>query len=165
MSLLQGKENRLSACAMSLEKIIANRFNRLLWRISNYGERDGCAESNISLVEWRMIAQLGQYGRMPIGKLADISGIGPTVASRAIKSLKSKGCVESRKSNKDSRQLLVQLTEHGFQVHDTIAPGRQKAHQRVQAGLSADELATLFSLCDKLERHLDNLNADQDDGW
>ena len=162
---MQGKEKRVSERAMDLEKIIANRFNRLLWRISNYGERDDLAELKISLLEWRILAQLGKLGRMPIGKLSELSGVGPTVGSRAIKSLKIKGCVESRKSSKDSRQQLVQLTTYGLQVHDAIAPRRQKAHQQVQAGLSSDELSTMFALCDKLERHMDSLNGDEDDGW
>ncbi|EPJ50074.1 MAG: hypothetical protein OFPI_20660 [Osedax symbiont Rs2] len=162
---MQGKERRISERAMDLEKIIANRFNRLLWRISNYGERDELAAHKISLLEWRILAQLGKLGRMPIGKLSELSGVGPTVGSRAIKSLKLKGCVESRKSTKDSRQQLVQLTDYGLQVHDAIAPNRQKAHQQVQAGLSPDELSTMLALCDKLERHLDRLNCEEDDGW
>jgi len=162
---LQGKEKRVSERAMDLEKIIANRFNRLLWRISNFGEQDDLAELKISLLEWRILAQLGKLGRMPIGKLSELSGVGPTVGSRAIKSLKNKGCVESRKSSKDSRQQLVQLSDYGLQVHDAIAPRRQKAHQKVQAGLNPDELSTMFALCDKLERHMDKLNGNEDDGW
>jgi len=150
---------------MDLEKIIANRFNRLLWRISNYGEQSDFSSSEVSLVEWRVLAQLGKHGRMPIGKLSIMSGIGPTVGSRAIKSLKSKGCVETRKSSRDGRQLLVQLSDYGIKVHDSIAPLRQKAHQKVQQGLDSQELATLFTLCDKLELHLDKLNTDEDDGW
>lgn len=162
---MQDKEKRVSVCGMDLERIIANRFNRLLWRISNYGERGDIADSKISLVEWRVIAQLGKLGRMPIGQLSKMSGIGPTVGSRAIKSLKNKGCVETRKSSRDGRQLLVQLSDYGFQMHDLIAPLRQRAHQQVQAGLDSDELSTLFSLCDKLELHLDKLGNNEDDGW
>ena len=159
------KDKPISDHAMDLENIIANRFNRLLWRISNYGERSDLAEPKISLIEWRIIAQLGKLGRMPIGELSKLSGIGPTVGSRTIKSLKNKGCVETRKSSKDSRQQLVQLTNYGFQVHDAIAPGRQQAHQQVQAGLSEHELSTLFSLCDKLENHLDSVDNSENDGW
>ena len=102
---------------------------------------------------------------MPIGKLSCLSGIGQTVASRTVKSLKAKNCVETRKSNKDNRQLLVQLSNSGMQIHDTIAPNRIKAHRQVQQGLSEDELSNLLILCDKLETHLTYLESDDTDGW
>jgi DNA-binding MarR family transcriptional regulator len=162
---LQSKNIHTSAAALDLEKLIANRFNRLLWRISNFGEGSDLTAHKLSLTEWRVMAQLGTYGRMPIGKLANLSGVGQTVGSRAVKSLKAKHCVETRKSSKDSRQLLVQLSDYGMQVHDTIAPNRARAHQQVQHGLSASELSTMLSLCDKLEEHLTLLESNDADGW
>jgi DNA-binding MarR family transcriptional regulator len=155
----------ISDKALDWENILSHRMTRVIWRIYNYGDRGDIGGMKMSLREWRVLAALGLNGRLTISGMSEFSGVSHTVISRAVKSLSKKGCVETRKSSRDKRQTLVQLTDEGLRIHDIIATRRKKFLTEIQLGLSAEEQATFFSLVDKLERHIQLINQDEGDGW
>lgn len=154
-----------SRFALDLENIISHRMTRLLWRIYEHGDRGDLGDLKVSLREWRVVAALGEKGRLSVNGISDYSGIGHTVTSRAVKSLREKKCVETRKSTLDKRHTLVQLTQEGLRVHDIIAKRRKKFLTEIQLGLSAKEQSTFFMLMDKLEAHIEKLSCNDGDGW
>ena len=140
-------------------------MTRLLWRIYEHGDHGDLGDLKMSLREWRVMAALGEKGRLSVNNISEYSGIGHTVVSKAVKSLKVKDCVESRKSTLDKRHTLVQLTQEGLRVHDIIAKRRTKFLIEIQLGLSESEQATFFKLMDKLEAHIEKLSQNIGDGW
>lgn len=155
----------VSSKALDWENILSHRMTRALWAIYKCGDRGDIGNLKISLREWRVLAALGIHGRMTINGISAFSGVSHTVVSRAVKALIAKGCVETRKSSRDKRQTLVQLTIEGLRIHDIIAVRRSKFLQEIQLGLSAAEQNTFLELISKLEAHIELISQGEGDGW
>ncbi len=154
---------------IDLQTFLPFRFFQMGLRMSDAGNKlsELIRESNTPIGdrEWRVIALLGSYGGLTNGQLAKISSLDAATISRAVKTLKGIGFVDTMQSKRDRRRLLIFLTEDGASYHDQITPKRIETGELIAAGLNSQELKSLLRILDKLDRHMEHLESELDDEW
>lgn len=154
---------------IDMQSFLPFRFLRMGLRMSAAGNKLSTlirkSGAPIGEREWRVIALLGAYGGHTNSQLAKISGLDAATVSRAVKTLKQIGFVDTLRSKRDRRRLLIYLTEAGAQYHDRITPKRIETGELIAAGLTQRELESLGKILDKLDQHLMSLENDSDEDW
>ncbi len=135
---------RLSVLSLAISKGIAGL----------YSERFG-----IGIMEWRVIAVLGNYQPLSAGGICQRTNMDKVQVSRAVASLTRSGLVLRRTDRDDRRKALLRLSARGQRVYQEIVPLALDWERRLMQALSEREQATFDRLLKKLEhqvRHMDD---------
>lgn len=135
---------------LRLEGFLPYRLNVLASEVSHtlaraYGDRFG-----ISIPEWRVLATLGQFGVMTARDIGLHSRMHKTTVSRAVAALETRQLVRRRANRSDLREAFLTLTEQGEEIYFRIVPLARELSERICAGLTAEDRATLDRLIDRL---------------
>lgn len=129
--------------ALRLERFLPYRLNvvgsfasRALGRI--YGAHFG-----IGIPEWRVVAQLGEFGKLTSRDIGELAQMHKTKVSRAVTELEKRGLVSRSENRQDRRESFVELTSAGKRVYDQIVPLALGFEARWIEGIAPDEL-TIF---------------------
>lgn len=132
--------NPEAARALHLEQFLPYRLNvvgafasRALGRI--YGAHFG-----IGIPEWRVIAQLGEFGRLTSRDIGELSQMHKTKVSRAVAELDQRGLIVRSANRADRRESFVALTAAGERIYAQIVPLALAFQARWTEGIAADEL-------------------------
>lgn len=134
------------AGVLRLETFLPYRLMMLAEQVSQslaqiYGSRHGLANP-----EWRVLAALGQHGRMTATEIGRHSRMHKTKVSRAVAELERRGLLARTASDADLRVLHLALTETGRAVYDDIVPLAMDFAADLAADLSPDDAAALDRL-------------------
>ena len=142
---------------LQLERFLPYRLNvvgtlasRALGRI--YSEQFG-----IGIPEWRVVAQLGEFGKLTSRDIGELAQMHKTKVSRAVSELEKRGLVSRTENRQDRREAFVTLTAAGRRVYDQIVPLALGFEARWVEGISADELKLferVLSILTERGRHL-----------
>jgi DNA-binding MarR family transcriptional regulator len=142
---------------LRLERFLPYRLNvvgffasRALGRI--YGEHFG-----IGIPEWRVIAQLGEFGRLTSRDIGELAQMHKTKVSRAVTELERRGLVSRAENRQDRREAFVALTAAGKRVYEQIVPLALAFEARWTEGIAAEELKVferVLSTLTERGRHL-----------
>jgi DNA-binding MarR family transcriptional regulator len=143
-----------AASRIDLERFVPFRLNRLAAEVSRalarvYGERFG-----IDVPEWRIIATLGDRGRVRAQDIALSTRMHKSVVSRAVARLIELGWVARTANARDRREAALSLTGTGRDVYAQLVPIVLDYQDRLLGVLSDGERRTFERLLDKLERQL-----------
>jgi|FEC22Drversion2_1045045.scaffolds.fasta_scaffold00849_7 DNA-binding MarR family transcriptional regulator len=116
--------------------MLAEQVSQSLARI--YGRRHHLANP-----EWRVLAALGQHGRMTATEIGRHSRMHKTKVSRAVAELERRGLLVRTASDVDLRVLHLALTEAGRAVYDDIVPLAVTFAADLAADLSPEDAAAL----------------------
>lgn len=154
------------AKALHLERFLPYRLNvvgtlggRALGRI--YGEHFG-----IGIPEWRVVAQLGEFGKLTSRDIGELAQMHKTKVSRAVGELEKRGLVSRTENRQDRRESFVTLTAAGRRIYDQIVPLALGFEARWIEGIAADELKVferVLSTLTERGRHLAG-NYREEDG-
>src|SRR6478752_9518745 len=107
---------------LRLEQFLPYRLNvvghfasRALGRI--YSERFG-----IGIPEWRVIAQLGEFGKLASRDIGELAQMHKTKVSRAVGELEKRGLVSRAENRQDRRESFATLTAAGRRIYNQIVP-------------------------------------------
>ena len=89
---------------------------------------EGLLSSPFSLTEVRVLYELAHRERPVASELSKDLGLDPGYLSRILSSFKAKGLIESKPSEQDGRQSILQLTEQGKAA---FAPLNERAHDEI----------------------------------
>ena len=152
--------------ALRLERFLPYRLNvvgtlggRALGRI--YGEHFG-----IGIPEWRVVAQLGEFGKLTSRDIGELAQMHKTKVSRAVGELEKRGLVSRAENRQDRRESFVELTPAGKRIYDQIVPLALGFEARWVEGIAPDELMIferVLSTLTERGRHLAG-NYPQEDG-
>ncbi len=152
--------------ALHLERFLPYRLNvvgtlggRALGRI--YGERFG-----IGIPEWRVVAQLGEFGKLTSRDIGELAQMHKTKVSRAVGELEKRGLVSRAENRQDRRESFVALTPAGKRIYDQIVPLALGFEARWIEGIAPDELKVferVLSTLTERGRHLAG-NYREEDG-
>lgn len=117
------------------------------------------ADYDLTIPEWRILANLNQAGALTSKEIALQTYMDKVKVCRAIKTLSDKGWVEKRSHQTDSRAYLVSLSRAGQQVIDAIIPKALGWQATMLEALSAEEQAALRSAIDNLSDWMDESGA------
>ena len=154
------------AKALHLERFLPYRLNvvgtlggRALGRI--YGEHFG-----IGIPEWRVVAQLGEFGKLTSRDIGELAQMHKTKVSRAVGELEKRGLVSRTENRQDRRESFVTLTAAGKRIYDQIVPLALGFEARWIEGIAPDELKVferVLSTLTERGRHLAG-NYREEDG-
>ena len=129
--------------ALSLEDFLPYRLNRLADTVSRefaqiYRDRHGMTRP-----EWRLLATLGQYGRMTAKTVGEHSAMHKTKVSRAVRALEDRRWLSRETAREDRRTEHLELTRAGMEVYRELVPlARDFENEllKVLAGQDAEHL-------------------------
>jgi DNA-binding MarR family transcriptional regulator len=126
--------------------------------IRNLSRVSGAAEEGPAMTATQRLAlfELGEGGSLRLNDIADLMGVSPPTASRAVDALYELGLVERVQDARDRRALRIDLTSAGKELLAERKAKAQEAFAPAVASLSAMERATLSRL---LRRMADEIRA------
>ena len=118
--------------------VAANRVSR------RFADRYG-AEFGLSIPEWRVMAVLGRFGRLPAREISLRTAMDKVKVSRAVRQLAARGFLEREADGADARLQWLALSPAGRDVHTAILPMARALEAEVTEGLSREELTLLHA--------------------
>ena len=95
---------------LRLEQYLPYRLNVVAVLAAGALGRIYDAEFGIGIPEWRVIAQLGEFGRLTARDIGDLAKMHKTKVSRAVAQLEERGFVQRSENRKDRRESFVTLS-------------------------------------------------------
>lgn len=139
-----------TAEGLLLERFLPYRLNMLGTTVSQSFARLCARRFNIALPEWRVVALLGQRGRLTSKAIGTRCAMHKTMVSRAVGELERRRLVEREANPADKREVFVALSAAGEAIYAEIIPLASAYSERLTAGLSDEDRAVL----DRLIRQL-----------
>jgi len=130
--------------------VLAHSVSRALSAV--YAEAFG-----LSIPEWRILANLGRFGPLYAGELAERSSMDKPKVTRALQRLESAGLAQRAVDAGDRRQVRLTLTRRGRSVFRQIAALALDWEGKFLEPLSTGERKSLERILDKLERRADDM--------
>ncbi len=133
---------RLSVASNAVSDLIAREYQ------SRFG---------LKIPEWRIMAVLGDVGSATQRELVDATRMDKVAVSRAVKALVARSLIKRKANSADGRSQYLHLTATGSELYDAIMPHALDMERALLSVLSADELAALGNLLDKLMARADDI--------
>lgn len=135
MQLQQFLPYRLAVLAESVSRTMAAVYRRRF---------------ELSRDEWRLLAALSETGRIQAAEAAQITTLAKMQASRALRSLESRGLVARETDERDRRHVMVSLQPAGRALLRQVAPLVLAREAWLLEALDEQERAVLDRALDKL---------------
>lgn len=137
---------------LHLENFLPYRLNILAEAVSRglseiYSQRFG-----IAIPEWRVVATLGQFGRMTAKDIGNHSQMHKTKVSRAVASLEKAGFVQREINQEDMRESFLTLTERGSAMYKDLVPEAMSFSRTLADALSKEQQAQLDDILSRLQK-------------
>jgi DNA-binding MarR family transcriptional regulator len=111
----------------------------------------------LTIWEWRVVAILGEGTPMTAQAIADSAAMDKVSVSRAVRSLVERELVQRENHGSDGRARLLRLTPGGADIYREITPVALAEEAALVDELSAEEVALLAGLLDRLRRRAEGL--------
>lgn len=106
---------------------------------------------NISIMEWRVIAVLGNYQPLSANEICERTNMDKVQVSRAVSSLTKSGRVLRKTDKNDRRRSQLRLAAKGMKVYQQIVPLALERERQLLASFNAKEIEEFDRLLSKLE--------------
>ncbi len=113
--------------------VVASFVSRALARI--YGEKFG-----LGIPEWRVIAMLGEFGKLTSRDVGELSQMHKTKVSRAVTELEERGLIDRLANKADRREAFLALTAPGRKIYEEIVPLALGFEKRLLDGIAAEDI-------------------------
>lgn len=110
------------------------------------------ARAGLSLVEWRLIQTLRMHESASLTELASIVQMDKGQMSRKIKAMVERGLLRTETDKEDQRVQHLKLTAAAEQLSENMMPTMEARQDLLLAEVSEEDLATFYSVVDKLEK-------------
>lgn len=124
--------------------VLSNTVSRAIARI--YAER-----FDLSIPEWRVMAQLGRHGRLTASEIVGLTAMDKVRVSRAVSRLIAAGRISADADSADRRRQHLTLTEAGRRIYREIVPLALEREASLVGILDTSERRTLDRLLSKLQ--------------
>jgi DNA-binding MarR family transcriptional regulator len=145
-------ETEVNAPLLRLEAFLPYRLNVLATTVSESLASLYSARYGFGIPEWRVLATLGQFGRMTARDIGAHSRMHKTTVSRAVTELVARGYVKREANRADMREAFLSLKPRGRAVYDDLVPTATAFAARVVEGLSGEDRAALDRIVDHLAK-------------
>ncbi|WP_166114833.1 MarR family winged helix-turn-helix transcriptional regulator [Pseudoalteromonas sp. Z9A5] len=112
------------------------------------------AQYGLNIPQWRILANLAQYGQSNARDLCRQANMDKSTVSRAVKALIDKEFVCSQLNEQDKRAALLTLSNNGWTLYEQIAPDALNWEKQLLSALNDEEYAVLNNIFDKLKSKL-----------
>jgi DNA-binding MarR family transcriptional regulator len=133
--------------------VLSNTVSRAIARI--YAER-----FDLTIPEWRVMAQLGRHGRLSASEIVGLTAMDKVRVSRAVARLSAAGRIAAMADAADRRRQLLALAPAGRRIYRQIVPLALEREALLLEVLDAGERAQLDRLLSKLQDQAGRLAPD-----
>ena len=132
--------------------VLAHTMSRELSGV--YGARFG-----LSIPEWRILANLGRFGPLNAGELAERSSMEKPKVTRALQRLEARGLTQRAIVSADRRQVRLTLTRRGRLLFRQIAALALEWEAELLDALAPAERTAFDRILTKLMRRAEDMRA------
>lgn len=127
---------RLSVVAETVSALIAKGYER---------------QFGITIPEWRVLAVIGENGRMTTQQVIDHTRMDRVRVSRAVIRLADKGLVARVANPADARAQILDFAPDGAEIYRQIIPYARTIQRKLAESLRQDEAKQLIAILEKLD--------------
>lgn len=142
---------------MQLQQFLPYRLAVLAEAVSRSVASVYATRYELTRDEWRLLAMLAETGRIQAAEAAQRTTLDKMQASRALRSLESRGLVAREVDASDRRHVLVRLLPAGRSLYRQVAPMAEARERYLLQALDDDERRVLEQVLDKLLRRVRDL--------
>ena len=139
---------------IDLATFLPYQLTNIATRVSNDFAEVYQTKYGLTIPQWRILANLAQYGQSNAKDLCLQANMDKSTLSRAVKVLIDRGLIRSQLNENDKRAVLLMLSEAGQEIYQQIAPDALAWEKKLLNSLSREEYAVLMSVFDKLNNTL-----------
>lgn len=147
------------AGVLDLERFLPYRLAVLAADVSRALSQIYTREFGLSIPEWRIVANLGRFGPLNAGDLAERSNLDKPKVTRALQKLEARGLVQRAVATMDRRQVRLSLTRRGRLVLGQIAGLALDWEQQLLAPLRDEDRAALERIMMRLGKRTEELRT------
>lgn len=128
---------------LELENFLPYRLAVLSAEVSRGLSEIYARQFQLSVPEWRIIANLGRFGPLNAGDLAERSSLDKPKVTRALQKLEARLLVQRAVETRDRRQVRLSLTRRGRTLLGEIAILARAWERQLLASLSVEDQQVL----------------------
>ncbi len=132
--------------------VVGNRVGQAIGRLFEQ-------KFNVQIPEWRVLMALHSYGTSSFYEVVERTSMDKARASRAQRRLIDLGLVSGREDPNDARKLILQLTDKGRQMCQSIIPEARYTESWLLEVLTDQERNELDRILGKLYQRSHDLKA------
>lgn len=150
-------DNGVFDAVIELDRFLPYRFAVLSNAISRglgevYGDR-----FNLTIADWRILANLGQAGALYAGELAERSSLDKPKVTRALQRMEAAGIVVRAVDLEDRRQARLSLTDKGRAMYHEVARIALRWETELLSPLADTDRTALERILAKLQGRVDDM--------
>ncbi len=139
---------------IDLATFLPYQLTNVATRVSNDFAAVYQTKYGLNIPQWRILANLAQYGQSNAKDLCTQANMDKSTVSRAVKVLIDKGLVKSELNAQDKRAALLVLSKVGQSLYEQIAPDALNWEKQLLSTLTNEEYEVLVSIFEKLNNKL-----------
>ncbi|CAM2878083.1 MarR family winged helix-turn-helix transcriptional regulator [Pseudoalteromonas distincta] len=139
---------------IDLATFLPYQLTNIATRVSNDFAEVYQTKYGLNIPQWRILANLAQYGQSNARDLCRQANMDKSTVSRAVKVLIDKGLVISELNEQDKRAALLVLNQAGQNLYEQIAPDALNWEKQLLSTLTNEEYEVLVSIFEKLNNKL-----------
>ena len=136
---------------LPLDQVLSFRINRLNSALMRQASLILAQESQLNLVEWRLLRMLSHVPVTIARDLNRVSGMNPSIISRGIRRLELRELISTQRDEHDRRTQRLELTPEGQKLYQQTLPIMGRRHEAHCACMNKVELEWFNGILDKLE--------------
>ena len=136
---------------IEIRQFLTFRLSRIQAKLNAQAAAVLSAQSDLSLVEWRVISMVANFGEGTSATLSKEAEIDKGLFSRKLKRLESAGYIGLKPNPDDQRQQILYLKKKGKTTYDYLIKIMRKRQEFLVEEFSEEELQILNVALDKLE--------------
>lgn len=144
---------------LRLNSFLPYVLNNLAERVSAGLSSIYVAEYQLSIPEWRVIANLAEHQTLNARQIVAFTTMEKSKVSRAVSNLSERGLVSQQRAEGDSRAKDLTLTDAGKDLYRSIVPRVLDWERDLLAEMSSGEYRDLMYLLEKLGSRLQLLDS------
>jgi DNA-binding MarR family transcriptional regulator len=149
----------LKGDVVQLKQFVPYRMVHLAANISLALSKIYKQEFDISIPEWRVLAQLAEQQKLYSKDIGEITSMDKSKVSRAVKVLENKQYLIKQTDTKDNRAAYLSLTAKGKALYQKIVPKALQWEKELTEVLDASEHNVLMKILDKLDEQVVQIEA------
>lgn len=112
--------------------------------------------------QFRALDAIAAHAPCPVRELALAMDVEPSTATRATTRLERQGLVAKRKGKHDQREVLLELTDRGVELHSYFVDRAFETYESIFAVFTLDERILLAELLERMLKSTEHVLADPD---
>lgn len=105
---------------------------------------------DITEQQWRVLRVLRERGELDASQLARAACILPPSLTRMVRSLEERELITSRKSRKDGRRAMINITQEGIELLNEILPLSTAVYEEIESLADIESIEKLIKKCEGL---------------